>query len=206
MNYKMNDFYSPNANTGMPGLASYHFSSSGTTMFVSIVWAGDPKKEIVISYLPVNEPIRLTLTFMVQHLENQIIDYTQHGITKLSKLKREVTKRSAQLSDRNLLLYEPIIGPNLQYSIDDGSLEKKYRHPFQVVSIAEVEEIVFNHSPGYAYPIVVPMGVQHYGEVLYNYYLVDALDGRILYFTGHKGRDKHQFHHSHLELAYRGVR
>lgn len=110
-NYKMGDSYSTNSSRGFnsPRDQAYHFSQAGNNSALTITWAAEPKKEIVTSYLPSTGLSLGAVTYMLQHLQHQLKNALDHNVTKVSQLKKEVDKRTPQLQDKTLLLYDPLI-------------------------------------------------------------------------------------------------
>lgn len=199
-NYKMNDFYSSNPRQGFNSLAdrSYHYSLVGKSSLLKLSWAGSPKREIASSYVPEVGIPRVGITFMVQHLENQIVDYTNHEIEKIKDLKKSVKVRGKSIGQKTVLLYDHIIGKPLKKQIEKGKLEKFYQYPLEIADSSRIENIVINHRDGYAYPIIVPAGAENHGKELYNYFFVDSTDGRILSMTGMSGGENGAINNYHI--------
>ncbi|WKN40611.1 hypothetical protein [Tunicatimonas pelagia] len=199
-NYKMNDFYSSNPRYGFNSLSdwSYHRSFVGKSSMLKLSWAGNPKQEIALSYVPEVGIPRVGIRFMVQHLENQIVDCVDHEIAKVKALKKSVEVRGESIGQKTVLLYDYIIGKPLKKQIEKGKLEKFYQYPLEVVDSLKLENIVVNHRDGYAYPIIVPAGAENHGKELYNYFFVDSADGRILSMTGMSGGENGAINIYHL--------
>ncbi|MDF9795331.1 hypothetical protein OKW21_000594 [Catalinimonas alkaloidigena] len=191
------------------GTGNYFSGAFGNdiTSYAMIVWGGKPKKAIVRSAIPLVDLPEVSMTFMIQHLKNQLFDYTNNGIDKKSKFKKEISKRSMQLQDRNLILYEKVVTSSLQSVINDGSLKEMYGYQYQSSNDENAIEIITTHKKGFVYPIVIPTGVGQSSTPLYLYCLIDSHDGRILYITEQFAtRTRGQISENHLEMAYESVK
>ncbi|MDF9799744.1 hypothetical protein OKW21_005007 [Catalinimonas alkaloidigena] len=177
------------------------------TSYAMIVWGGKPKKAIVRSAIPLVDVPEISMTFMIQHLKNQLFDYTNNGIDKNSRFKKEISNRSPQLQDRSLLLYDKVITSSLQSVINDGSLKEMYGYQYQSSNDKNAIDIITNHKKGFVYPIVIPTGVVQYTNPLYLYCLIDSHDGRVLYFTEQFAtKTREQISENHLQMAYESIK
>ncbi len=185
-NYKMGDFYMANKNTSFntPQAQAYHFSASGNTPSFAIAHAASPNKEIAVAYMPALGLSLGSITSMLQHLENQLEDCVNFGVTSFSDQKKEIAKRAALLKGKTLLLCKDIMSESLEKSNETGDIKELYKYPYKVVSSAELDEYISKEDGNYAYAWVIPAGAVNQGTVLYNYFIMDAKDGRILYVTG----------------------
>lgn len=207
-NYKMGDFYSMNPHNGFNTShdQSYHHSFVRKSSMLQLIWAGKPKTEIALSYVPEVSVPQIGINFMVQHLKNQIINCVENDISSIKDFKKIVKARNHELADKTLLLYDPMIGRDLAKQIDKGNLDKYYKGPLEVVDSSAVKEVVVNHKEGYAYPVIVPAGAEDHGRILYNYFFVDPKDASVLYMTGKSGGQNGTINFTHIYMLSKASR
>ncbi|MES2732579.1 MAG: hypothetical protein V4714_12550 [Bacteroidota bacterium] len=202
-NYKMNDFYSnnPKSRFNSPQAWAYHLSREGGSPALEITHAASPKKEIVRSYLPYLGVALGSLTFMVQNLENQLSDCLDKNITSLSALKEDIEKRESKLKTKKLMLLEPLISNGLQKTIQGREMAKYYSYSYEVVSEEKADAIITEKKADYAYIWIIPAGAEFQGIPIYNYFIIDAADGRPLFMMGRNKSPDGKFHQAHLSNA-----
>lgn len=185
-NYKIGDFYSPNPKMGdfnSPRYLAYHLTQSGKTIALSIAPASRPNRDLAIAYLPAAGVSLGATTFMVLNLKNQITDCI-NGINSLSDLKRDINKRELKLKEKTLLIFNPLISKALQKAIDKKEVSEFYPFPYEITSFEKADEIIVSKNSKYAYIWTIPAGASTGSKPLFNYFIIDAGDGRILYMTG----------------------
>lgn len=179
----------------------------GMTLGLAVTWAKEPKTEIVASYLP-NDALSLgALIFAVQNLQHQLKNAVDHGIKKISQLKKEVDARSHELQNKTLLLFDPLISKGLEKELSKNRLNKFYKYAYKKVNYDEVQKAIVSHNSDYAYTWVIPAGAEREGgTVLSNYLIVNAEDGKILYVTGRAVSGSHgTFHQAQLKMAEKEI-
>ncbi|MCG8310273.1 MAG: hypothetical protein MI975_22960 [Cytophagales bacterium] len=184
-NYKLGDFYSPDPSGGFnsPHDLAYHISQVDKTNALAIKWAASPKKEIACSYFPAIGISMTSVTFMIQHLRNQLEDAVAKDLTRVSRLKKYVKGRTGELANKTLLIPEPLLSKGLKKAIEKGTIDKFYDYQVEVVDVTRHEKYVLEKNGNYAYAWVIPARAQRRGKTLFNYFIIDAKDGRILYLT-----------------------
>ncbi|MBT1703720.1 hypothetical protein [Chryseosolibacter indicus] len=208
-NYKVGDFYSPNANYGFNSARdlAYHMSSSGKSTALVITNGKNPNKEIVYSYLPAVGVSPGTVTFMILHLENQLNDCLTRDINSLSDLKKDIEKRKDALKTKTVIIFDPLISKGLQKTIDKKELEKHYKYKYSVVPFEKADELIASKNKDYAYIWAVPAGASNGGRELFNYYFIDGEDARILFMTGTAVVGANgDFHQAHFAMANKSLK
>ena len=200
-NYKMGDFYSSSSNSGFNSSSdlAYHLSTTANTNGLAIKWAGSPKNDIVQTYFPAMGLSKGSMTLMIQNLQNQLEDALINDITKISDWKKDAEKRTPELKDKTLLILEETMSNGLTKAIEKGDLGKYYGPKYEVVNFDQLEKYIIEKDDRYAYTWIIPAGAQSQGKTLYNYFIVDAKDGRFMYMTGMAVAGANgQFHHGQL--------
>ncbi|MTI32625.1 hypothetical protein [Xanthovirga aplysinae] len=208
-NYKMNDFYSPNPNFGFNSAAdfAYHMQMVGKNNALLIKWGGKPKIEIVRTPFPKIGVSKGGILFMVNNLQNQLVDLTEGGINKISKLKKDVKSRTSKLRDKTLLIPKSLMSKGLSKQIEKEKLNKYYPNKYKVVDEKELDEIILEKNKDYAYFSILSAFAEMKGKELYNYFIVDAEDSRFLFMTGSAVAGANgQIHHGQLMMAERDAK
>lgn len=207
-NYKMNDFYRPGSMSGFNSLNdwAYHMALVGNGHAMVIKWAGDPKKEIVRSAIPIIGMSEGTITFMVNNLQNQLYDVSNKGIDKISDLKKDVKERTPKLKTKTLYIPKTLMADGLAKQVEKGNLDKYYHYKYKVVDNNELEEAILSKNKDVAYLSIMPAYAEIYGKEVYNYFIVDAEDSRFLFMTGSAIAGANgQFHHGQLMMAEKDI-
>lgn len=153
---------------------------------LALLFADSPRREIIVSYFPAMSTWKPAILFMIQNLQNQLRDAETNGITSTSKWKLEVSKRTALLKNKTILVFDPFVSYALQRDMKAGKVSGYYKGKVAIVEPAEAQQIITAKDGNYAYALVVPSGSSLDGIPMLNYYVVDAKDGSILYFNGKK--------------------
>lgn len=207
-NYKVGDFYtaSPNNTFNTPRDRAYHLTRSGNSTGLAIYAAAKPGREIVLSYLPAAGLSQGSVTYMVRHLQNQVNDCLEQNITGMSSLRNAIDARETSLKDKTLLLFEPLISTPLQKVMDKKELGEFYPYATEVVSYEKLEEVIASKDNTYAYVWVVPAAAWANGRMLFNYFIIDAADSRMLFLTGTSAANANgQFHPMQLKMVKKRV-
>jgi hypothetical protein len=185
-NYKQGDFY--DAGPGGFNSASsfaWHMSRVGSSVALIITHADNPKRELVVSYLPVHGVTKGTVTFMVRHLKSQIVDCVSKDITSWGDLKKVVEANTINLKSKTLLFFEPVADKEVINAVANNKIEEHYSLKCEVLPSEEAEQILIEKNENYALVWVVPAGASNQAGELYNYFVIDASDGHPLFVTGH---------------------
>lgn len=201
-NYKMGDFYSSKPNNPFNTLAnrSYHLSHTGKLLALVIRSAENSKETLVSAHLPSLGFSYTSVKFMIQFIQHQMEYCEANGITKYPQLKKLVSSRSSGGRNKTLLLYDPLIGKSIKKDIEGSGLKKVYPGSTEVIDVDKLNSIVSEKDARYMYILTVPSGAEDHGIVLHQNFVVDALDGSILFINdktvpGSVG----QFHEYHLK-------
>ncbi len=210
-NYAMGDFYLANqSNKGFqntPRDRAYHLTIGGKSIGLAVYAAAKPNREFLMSYLPAAGLSQGAVTFMVRHLQNQVNDCLEQNITGMSALRNDIDKREASLKDKTLLLFEPLISTPLQKVMDKKELGEFYPYTTEVVSYERLEEVIASKDNKYAYIWVVPAAAWANGRMLFNYFIIDAADSRMLFLTGTSVANANgQFHPMQLKMVKKRVK
>lgn len=128
-------------------------------------------------------------------------------VTRISDLKKDIAQRQSALKSKTLLIFDPLISPGLQKTIDKKEIGKVYDFKYEVVSFEKADELIAAKNPDYAYIWVVPAGAINHGRILFNYFVIDAADGRPLYLTGKAVVGANgNFHQAHLLMINREIK
>lgn len=208
--YKMDDFFTPKKkeDPNPPHDMAYHLSrSTGESLALAVAHASSPRNEIAISYLPTTGMSQGVVTYMVMHLKNQITDCLSDEVTRFADLKRAIAKRQDLLKSKTLLIFDPLISSALKKAIEKKGSEKYYKFKHEVVSFDRADELIAAKNGDYAYVWVVPSGEVEGKKVLFNYYVIDAADGRPLFLTertvdGANG----EIHQTHLTMISKAIK
>lgn len=208
-NYKIGDFYttSPTNPFNTPRDWAYHLTRSGNSTGLAVYAAARPNREFLISYLPAAGLSQGPVTFMVRHLQNQVNDCLNKNITGMSSLRDAIDKREASLKEKTLLLFDPLISSPLQKVLDKKELGEFYPYATEVVSYERLEEVIASKDNKYAYVWVVPAAAWANGRMLFNYFIIDAADSRMLFLTGTSIANANgQFHPMQLKVVKKRVK
>lgn len=210
-NYQMGDFYLANqSNKGFqntPRDRAYHLTIGGKSIGLAVYAAAKPNREFLISYLPAAGLSQGSVTFMVRHLQNQVNDCLDQNITGMSSLRNAIDTREASLKDKTLLLFDPLISTPLQKVMDKKELGEFYPYATEVVSYEKLEEVIASKDSKYAYVWVVPAAAWANGRMLFNYFIIDAADSRMLFLTGTSAATANgQFHPAQLRMVKKRVK
>lgn len=85
-----------------------------------------------------------------------------------------IPKNGPELKNKTLLLDKMDLGKGITEEV----IKKSYPYPFKIVSLEEIEKVIINKEPGFAYVQIVasPGGKGN----IFIHYLTNAEDGKIL--------------------------
>ncbi|HTJ48123.1 MAG TPA: hypothetical protein VL443_01620 [Cyclobacteriaceae bacterium] len=145
------------------------------------------------------------LTYCVQQLKNQVLDYGK-GIGSFSKYRKAIKARTPSLKNKTLLLCTDIT-KNAQKVDSSGRLKRIYPYAYEVVNDERLNELITNKDEHYAYALTVLNFKTSGGNPLLDYIIVDCKDGHSLFRTTKQGLVlgfvRRHFTMDHLKLAVR---
>jgi len=163
---------------------AYHHYNILRANALKVVSAAHPKSYLLATATP---PLRMTqgtVLYCIQQLVNQINDFEQNNIRSYGDRKKSINARAVDLKSKTLILCGNVIDATLAKRMKNGKLtEKDYPYENKYVEFDELSDIITSKDEHYAYVMTAADQFQTRGSQMYVYMVVDAKDGRLLYFT-----------------------
>lgn len=176
-NYGLGDFNQSTGNAAMR-------LSVGRAEALALIWASKPNQPLTLVRFPNAELTPGMMIYVLQQIINQVDDKLGGEINSISSVKGAIKQRASSLKDKTLLISEEWSVAALLTAANDGELRNTYPFAYKVVTKELLSEYIQAKNSAYAYAIPVPAGVQSGITELYNYFIIDATDGHMLYWTG----------------------